>query len=82
MARDHIDKRYARTVKIEDLCRALTELPPRYRVAVLLRDIRGLSTKEVSAWLHVKPQTVKSRVHRARLALRRELADLDPRVPA
>lgn len=54
---------------------ALTLLPSVYRVPVLLRDIHGLSTEEASAVLHVKPQTLKSRLHRGRLLLRTELGD-------
>jgi RNA polymerase sigma-70 factor (ECF subfamily) len=54
---------------------ALTHLPLVYRVPVLLRDIQGLSTEEASAVLRVKPQTLKSRLHRGRLILRRYLGD-------
>ena len=42
---------------------------------VILRDIQGLSTEEASAVLKVKPQTLKSRLHRGRLILRERLAD-------
>jgi len=54
---------------------ALRELPPIYRVPVVLRDIEGLSTEEASAALRVKTQTLKSRLHRGRLILRQRLAD-------
>lgn len=57
------------------LLKALTHLPEVYRVPVLLRDIQGMSTEEASAVLHVKPQTLKSRLHRGRLILRQHLAD-------
>jgi RNA polymerase sigma-70 factor, ECF subfamily len=57
------------------LVRALGELPPIYRVPVLLRDVHGLSTEEASAVLHVKDQTLKSRLHRGRMILRDRLAD-------
>ena len=57
------------------LVSALTHLPPVYRVPVLLRDIQGLSTEEASLILHVKPQTLKSRLHRGRLILRQHLGD-------
>jgi RNA polymerase sigma-70 factor (ECF subfamily) len=59
----------------ERLLTALTLLPTVYRVPVLLRDIQGLSTEEASAVLRVKPQTLKSRLHRGRLMLRAELGD-------
>jgi RNA polymerase sigma-70 factor (ECF subfamily) len=54
---------------------ALAHLPTVYRVPVILRDIHGLSTEEASAVLRVKPQTLKSRLHRGRLILREHLAD-------
>ena len=59
----------------EKLIDALRHLPAVYRVPVLLRDINGLSTEEASAILRVKPQTLKSRLHRGRLILRKHLAD-------
>jgi len=52
---------------------ALAELPEIYRVPVVLRDIEGLSTEEASHRLHVKDQTLKSRLHRGRLMLRERL---------
>jgi RNA polymerase sigma-70 factor (ECF subfamily) len=55
------------------LIKALTYLPEVYRVPVILRDIQGLSTEEASAILRVKPQTLKSRLHRGRLILRQHL---------
>ena len=57
------------------LVSALTLLPTVYRIPVLLRDIHGLSTEEASAVLRVKPQTLKSRLHRGRLMLRTQLGD-------
>lgn len=57
------------------LIAALSHLPEVYRVPVLLRDIHNLSTEEASAILHVKPQTLKSRLHRGRLILRQHLED-------
>lgn len=54
---------------------ALTLLPEVYRIPVILRDIQGLSTEEASAILKVKPQTLKSRLHRGRLILREHLGD-------
>src|SRR5216684_8035824 len=57
------------------LFRAILALPAIYRAPVLLRDIQGMSTEEASAMLHVKDQTLKSRLHRGRLILRKQLAD-------
>lgn len=57
------------------LVQALMELPPIYRVPVLLRDVQGLTTEEASAVLQVKDQTLKSRLHRGRMILRDRLAE-------
>ena len=54
---------------------AILALPAIYRAPVMLRDIQGMSTEEASAMLHVKDQTLKSRLHRGRLILRKQLAD-------
>ena len=54
---------------------AIQELPEIYRVPVVLRDIEGLTTEEASTRLHVKDQTLKSRLHRGRLMLRSRLQD-------
>jgi RNA polymerase sigma-70 factor, ECF subfamily len=54
--------------------RAILALPAIYRAPVVLRDLQGLSTEEASAVLHVKDQTLKSRLHRGRLILRKQLA--------
>jgi RNA polymerase sigma-70 factor (ECF subfamily) len=69
------DDQVMRAEMRQQLIAALTHLPEVYRVPVLLRDINGLSTEEASAILHVKPQTLKSRLHRGRLILRRHLGD-------
>lgn len=52
---------------------AIAELPEIYRVPLVLRDIEGLSTQEASTRLHLKGQTLKSRLHRGRLMLRERL---------
>jgi len=52
---------------------ALPQLPEIYRVPVVLRDIEGLTTEEASTRLRVKDQTLKSRLHRGRVMLRRQL---------
>lgn len=57
------------------LVKALAGLPPIYRIPVLLRDVRGLSTEEASAVLDVNGETLKSRLHRGRMILRRHLSD-------
>jgi RNA polymerase sigma-70 factor, ECF subfamily len=69
------DDQLMRAEMRQQLVSALTHLPEVYRVPVLLRDIHGLSTEEASAILRVKPQTLKSRLHRGRLILRKHLGD-------
>jgi len=54
---------------------AILALPAIYRAPVMLRDVQGMSTEEASAFLRVKDQTLKSRLHRGRLILRKQLAD-------
>jgi RNA polymerase sigma-70 factor (ECF subfamily) len=54
---------------------AILSLPAIYRAPVMLRDLQGMSTEEASAVLRVKDQTLKSRLHRGRLILRKQLAD-------
>lgn len=52
---------------------AIRELPEIYRAPVVLRDIQGLTTEEASSLLHLKDQTLKSRLHRGRVMLRKRL---------
>ena len=52
---------------------ALQELSPDLRVAIVLFDIEGLPYGEIARVLEVPEGTVKSRIHRARNALREKL---------
>jgi RNA polymerase sigma-70 factor (ECF subfamily) len=56
------------------LDQAIDKLPSKYRMALVLRDMEGLSAKEVGAIMGVNEHAVKSRLHRARLFVRRELS--------
>ena len=69
------DEEMLRAQMRQALVRALKEMPALYRAPVILRDVQGLTTEEASAVLHVKEQTLKSRLHRGRLMLREQLAD-------
>jgi RNA polymerase sigma-70 factor, ECF subfamily len=60
----------------ERLRRALAKLPPGYRVIVVLREMEGLSTREVAAVTGFSEANVKQRLHRARMMLRESLEDL------
>lgn len=55
---------------------ALDKLPPQYRYIVLLREVEGLSTKEVASVTGMSTDNVKTRLHRARVMLREELGHL------
>lgn len=52
---------------------ALGKLPPEYRMIVVMREIEGLSTRDVAAVTGYSEANVKTRLHRARLMLRRYL---------
>lgn len=55
------------------IANAVTALPPDQRVVLLLRDMEGLPATEVGRILGVSVAAVKSRLHRARLAVRNDL---------
>ncbi len=52
---------------------AIDRLPEIFRVVFVMRDIEGLSAEETGRLLGVRPETVKTRLHRARRQLRRSL---------
>ena len=51
--------------------RAIRALPIEYRAPLILRDVEGLTTGEAAAVLELREAAFKSRLHRARLAVRR-----------
>jgi RNA polymerase sigma-70 factor, ECF subfamily len=53
---------------------ALEELPADYRAAALLRDVEGLSPRDIAEALGLTVANVRTRVHRARLLLRKRLS--------
>jgi RNA polymerase sigma-70 factor (ECF subfamily) len=53
---------------------AIGRLPPKYRMVLVLRDMEGLSAKEVGSIMRLNERAVKSRLHRARLFVRKELS--------
>ncbi len=60
-----------------DLERALQELPPLFRTAVVLCDVQGLAYEEVAEATGWPLGTVRSRIHRGRRLLRRRLGGAD-----
>lgn len=63
------NKQLRRTVRA-----AIDQLPPKYRIILVLRDMEGLSAKEVGAVVGLQERAVKSRLHRARLFVRKALS--------
>ena len=63
-----LNEELSRTLK-----QAIAELPEKYRLVLVLRDIEGFSTEESAQILALTPANVKVRLHRARLFLREKL---------
>jgi len=57
----------------QKVAEALRKIPARYREAVVLRDVEGLSYEEVGQILRIPGGTVRSRINRARLMLKERL---------
>jgi len=57
------------------LQQAIDGLPPDYRTALVLHDVEGLSNPDIAEALSISLPAVKSRVHRSRLFVRKQLAD-------
>jgi RNA polymerase sigma-70 factor (ECF subfamily) len=55
--------------------KAVRELPEDYRTVFLLKDVDGLSNEDIAQALDLSVPAVKSRLHRARLALREKLGE-------
>jgi RNA polymerase sigma-70 factor (ECF subfamily) len=53
--------------------RAVDQLPDHFRVVFMLRDIEEMSVEETASHLGLRPETVKTRLHRARRLLREAL---------
>lgn len=71
--------RSIRAEALDALQSRIAELPERFRVPLVLKDVLELPIADVAKALDIKPETVKTRVHRARLLLR---SALDGRVPS
>jgi RNA polymerase sigma-70 factor (ECF subfamily) len=55
--------------------RAIDDLPEAFRLVFVMRDIEEMSIDETAANLAIRPETVKTRLHRARRLLRKNLDD-------
>lgn len=58
------------------LHRAIQALPEKHRTILTLRDIQGISYKEITGILNISPGTVDSRLYRARRMLRKKVTCL------
>ena len=56
---------------------AIRYLPPHYRIILVLRDMEGFTDEEVGEITGLRSGTIRVRLHRARLFVRRELAKLN-----
>jgi RNA polymerase sigma-70 factor (ECF subfamily) len=68
-----VDAQSIRNQMLEALEIAIRKLPDDYRPVFILRDVDGLTSREVSKILDLTVPAVKSRLHRSRLMLRRRL---------
>jgi RNA polymerase sigma-70 factor (ECF subfamily) len=66
----------------ETVQRALIELPPKFRLPLILKELMDLSITEIAEVLGLKEATVKTRLHRARLFAAKELSRDLPKRPA
>jgi len=67
------ERRQAEEQKKKIVFQVLETLPPKYRMVLTLRDVRGYSYEEITRVLKVSPGTVDSRLHRARKLLREKM---------
>ncbi len=67
------DREFERGELRAEMERAIEELPEKYRVVFILRELEELSTEETATALGVTVEVVKTRLHRARLWLRESL---------
>lgn len=55
--------------------RAIDNLPDEFRTVLIARTLEGMSIEETADLLALRPETVKTRLHRARVLLKAELAE-------
>ncbi len=70
------DDRLHRAAIAEAITEAVARLPADFRAAFLLREYHGLGYAEIATMLELRPGTLKSRLSRARMALRETLEQL------
>lgn len=72
---DDPEENYSRREMMHKLITATDALPREYQSVFILRDVDGLTSKEVGRVLNISVPAVKSRLHRARLMLREIFED-------
>jgi RNA polymerase sigma-70 factor (ECF subfamily) len=72
---DHEIRRESR----EQIEQAIAELPADFRIPLVLKELAGMSLDEVAEVMEINPATIKTRLHRARLRIRKALEDVLPR---
>jgi len=55
--------------------KAIAELPPDYRTALVMHDVEGMPNPDIAETLGISLPAVKSRVHRSRLFVRQKLSN-------
>ncbi|MDX1394995.1 MAG: sigma-70 family RNA polymerase sigma factor [Gemmatimonadota bacterium] len=71
-----------RNEAVDAIVSSVTDLPLEFRLPFVLKEIAGLSVVEIAEALGVKPATVKTRLHRARLRVRQAVAEALPAIDA
>jgi len=68
------DEALIETERRKAVARAIKSLPEKYRAAVVLRDVEGLSYDRIAEVMNLSEGTVKSRINRARNLLKEKLS--------
>jgi RNA polymerase sigma-70 factor (ECF subfamily) len=74
---DHADQ----ATSAIDIQRALSSIPPDFRVVVVMHEVQDMPLEDIASILDVPVGTVKSRLHRGRVALGRALSARTPGEP-
>ena len=75
---DHAEQ----SAQAADVQRALLAVPPEFRAALVMHEVQDMPVVEIAAVLGVPVGTVKSRLHRGRVALARALGLERPLPPS
>jgi len=71
---ESLDEQHSRSETQKLLAKALNQLKPTDKAVIVLSDVEGLSDKEIAGATGLTVSAVKTRLHRARLFLRGQLA--------